>query len=175
MSPTTEEFPFEFVALEVALEMVCNSLEVEANKVELDAKPALEALRKRVDNVNLERVRKMKTRLVRVTGRVSKVREEIQRYLDDDSDMRDMYLTRKAKQESESYAATLDADASDASSPAPDATGQRTADRSTTTARHRLEHALSVSSVTGRSPLGVHGVHAQGGDARRLFRRLRRG
>ena len=169
VSPTTEEFPFEFVALEVALEMVCNSLEVEANKVELDAKPALEALRKRVDNVNLERVRKMKTRLVRVTGRVSKVREEIQRYLDDDSDMRDMYLTRKAKQESESYAATLDADASDASSPAPDATGQRTADRSTTTARHRLEHALSVSSVTGRSPLGVHGVHVQGGDAHAAY------
>ena len=168
-SPTTEEFPFEFVALEVALEMVCNSLEVEANKVELDAKPALEALRKRVDNVNLERVRKMKTRLVRVTGRVSKVREEIQRYLDDDSDMRDMYLTRKAKQESESYAATLDADAADASSPAPDGTGQRTADRSTTTARHRLEHALSVSSVTGRSPLGVHGVHVQGGDAHAAY------
>ena len=168
-SPTTEEFPFEFVALEVALEMVCNSLEVEANKVELDAKPALEALRKRVDNVNLERVRKMKTRLVRVTGRVSKVREEIQRYLDDDSDMRDMYLTRKAKQESESYAATLDADASDASSPAPDGTGQRTADRSATTARHRLEHALSVSSVTGRSPLGVHGVHVQGGDAHAAY------
>jgi len=168
-SPTTEEFPFEFVALEVALEMVCNSLEVEANKVELDAKPALEALRKRVDNVNLERVRKMKTRLVRVTGRVSKVREEIQRYLDDDSDMRDMYLTRKAKQESESYAATLDADAADASSPAPDGTGQRTADRSATTARHRLEHALSVSSVTGRSPLGVHGVHVQGGDAHAAY------
>ena len=168
-SPTTEEFPFEFVALEVALEMVCNSLEVEANKVELDAKPALEALRKRVDNVNLERVRKMKTRLVRVTGRVSKVREEIQRYLDDDSDMRDMYLTRKAKQESESYAATLDADAADASSPAPNGTGQRTADRSATTARHRLEHALSVSSVTGRSPLGVHGVHIQGGDAHAAY------
>ena len=100
--PVADEFPFEFVALEVALEMVCNTLEVEANKVELDAKPALEALRKRVDNVNLERVRRMKTRLVRVAGRVSKVREEIQRYLDDDSDMRDMYLTRKSKQQSES-------------------------------------------------------------------------
>ena len=156
VSPTTEEFPFEFVALEVALEMVCNSLEVEANKVELDAKPALEALRKRVDNVNLERVRKMKTRLVRVTGRVSKVREEIQRYLDDDSDMRDMYLPLWLNKSLNRTSATLDADASDASSPAPDATGQRTADRSTTTARHRLEHALSVSSVTGgRWPFGV--------------------
>lgn len=165
----TEEFPFEFVALEVALEMVCNSLEVEANKVELDAKPALEALRKRVDNVNLERVRRMKTRLVRVAGRVSKVREEIQRYLDDDSDMRDMYLTRKAKQESESYAATLDAAAADATSPAPDGTGHRGGDRGATTARHRLEHALSVSSVTGRSPLGVHGVHVQGGDAHAAY------
>ena len=166
----TEEFPFEFVALEVALEMVCNSLEVEANKVELDAKPALEALRKRVDNVNLERVRRMKTRLVRVAGRVSKVREEIQRYLDDDSDMRDMYLTRKAKQESESYAATLDDAAAGATSPAPEGTAHRGGDRATTAAaRHRLEHALSVSSVTGRSPLGVHGVHVQGGDAHAAY------
>jgi len=166
----TEEFPFEFVALEVALEMVCNSLEVEANKVELDAKPALEALRKRVDNVNLERVRRMKTRLVRVAGRVSKVREEIQRYLDDDSDMRDMYLTRKAKQESESYASTLAADASGATSPAPDGTGHRGGDRTITAAeRHRLEHALSTSSVSGRSPLGVHGVHVQGGDAHAAY------
>ena len=142
-----EEFPFEFVALEVALEMVCNSLEIEANKVELDAKPALEALRKRVDNVNLERVRRMKTRLVRITGRVSKVREEIQRYLDDDSDMRDMYLTRKAKSE-------------DASAPA--ATQHRGE-------RQQLGSSSSSNAVPPRSPLGVHGIHVQGDSAQHAF------
>ena len=157
--PVADEFPFEFVALEVALEMVCNTLEVEANKVELDAKPALEALRKRVDNVNLERVRRMKTRLVRVAGRVSKVREEIQRYLDDDSDMRDMYLTRKSKQQSES----LRREAS-VTSPPPNGAG---GDKRGATAPYQLEHALSASS--GRSPLGVHGVHTQGGESHNAY------
>lgn len=144
-----EEFPFEFIALEVALEMVCNSLEVEANKVELDSKPALEALRKRVDNVNLERVRRMKTRLVRVSGRVSKVREEIQRYLDDDSDMRDMYLTRKAKQEQETLTREESTDTP---------TGNASTQQRSTGGRPPLEHALSMSSGGGpvpRSPLGI--------------------
>ncbi|OUS45627.1 magnesium transporters: cora family [Ostreococcus tauri] len=152
-----EEFPFEFIALEVALEMVCNSLEVEANKVELDSKPALEALRKRVDNVNLERVRRMKTRLVRVSGRVSKVREEIQRYLDDDSDMRDMYLTRKAKQEQETLTREESTDTP---------TGNASTQQRSTGGRPPLEHALSMSSGGGpvpRSPLGIpttaEGVH----------------
>jgi magnesium transporter len=142
-----DEFPFEFVALEVALEMVCNSLEIEANKVELDAKPALEALRKRVDNVNLERVRRMKTRLVRITGRVSKVREEIQRYLDDDSDMRDMYLTRKAHSE-------------DASAP----TGTQTRGD-----RQQLGASSPSNVAPPRSPLGVHGLHVQGDAAQHAF------
>ena len=142
-----EEFPFEFVALEVALEMVCNSLEIEANKVELDAKPALEALRKRVDNVNLERVRRMKTRLVRITGRVSKVREEIQRYLDDDSDMRDMYLTRKAHSE--------DASAPTGTQPRGD--------------RQQLGASSPSNVAPPRSPLGVHGLHVQGDAAQHAF------
>jgi len=136
-----EVFPFEFVALEVALEMVCNALEVEANKIELDGKPALEALRKQVNNVNLERVRRMKNRLVRITGRVSKVRDEIQRYLDDDSDMRDMYLTRKAKLHS-----------------APDGAANPETTPPVRTRREKragMSHQLSH----GRSPLGSHGVH----------------
>jgi magnesium transporter len=134
-----EVFPFEFVALEVALEMVCNSLEVEANKIELDGKPALEALRKQVNNVNLERVRRMKNRLVRITGRVSKVRDEIQRYLDDDSDMRDMYLTRKAKMQN----------------------SETMSQQETPPGRLRRDQRGGNGHPTtpGRSPLGVHGVH----------------
>ena len=57
---------------------------------------SLAGLRKKVDTFNLERVRRVKSKVTRLTGRVAKVREEIKRYLDDDSDMRDMYLTRKA-------------------------------------------------------------------------------
>ncbi|CAL6322308.1 unnamed protein product, partial [Bathycoccus prasinos] len=85
-----ETLPFELIALEIALEMVCNALEVESDKVEREGKPQLEKLRQDVNQTNLEKVRRVKNRLVRINARVSKVREEIQRYLDDDSDMRDL-------------------------------------------------------------------------------------
>jgi len=94
-----ETLPFELIALEVALEMVCNALEVESDKVEREGKPQLEKLRQDVNQTNLEKVRRVKNRLVRINARVSKVREEIQRYLDDDSDMRDLYLTRRLREE----------------------------------------------------------------------------
>ena len=60
-----------------------------------------------MNSVNLERVRKIKSRITRLTTRVAKVREELERFLDDDSDMRDMYLTRKK----EAAAAEADAEA----------------------------------------------------------------
>ena len=94
-----ETLPFELIALEIALEMVCNALEVESDKVEREGKPQLEKLRQEVNQTNLEKVRRVKNRLVRINARVSKVREEIQRYLDDDSDMRDLYLTRRLREE----------------------------------------------------------------------------
>ena len=94
-----ETLPFELIALEIALEMVCNALEVESDKVEREGKPQLEKLRQDVNQTNLEKVRRVKNRLVRINARVSKVREEIQRYLDDDSDMRDLYLTRRLREE----------------------------------------------------------------------------
>ena len=90
-----EDLPFELIALEVALEIACHQLEREQRDVGNEARPALEGLRRKVSTVNLESVRRIKSRITRITGRVSKVREEVQRYLDDDSDMRDMYLTRK--------------------------------------------------------------------------------
>ena len=94
-APRQEELPFELIALEVALEIVCNSLEAEQRETVTEAKAGLEGLRKKVNTNNLERVRRVKSRVTRLTGRVAKVREEIKRYLDDDSDMRDMYLTRR--------------------------------------------------------------------------------
>jgi hypothetical protein len=52
-----------------------------------------------VSTSNLERVRKVKTRHQRLFTRVSTVREELQRFLEDDDDMAKMCLTRKKEME----------------------------------------------------------------------------
>lgn len=48
---------------------------------------------------NLERVRKVKTRHQRLYTRVQTIREELQRFLEDDDDMMKMCLTRKKELE----------------------------------------------------------------------------
>ena len=52
-------------------------------------------LRVQVSTVNLERVRKVKTRHQRLLSRVTTVREELERFLEDDDDMAKMCLTRR--------------------------------------------------------------------------------
>jgi hypothetical protein len=52
-----------------------------------------------VTTVNLERVRRVKTRHQRLHTRVVTVREELQRFLEDDDDMMKMCLTRKKELE----------------------------------------------------------------------------
>ncbi|KAL5988951.1 Magnesium transporter MRS2-I [Asimina triloba] len=44
---------------------------------------------------NLDRVRKLKSAMTRLTARVQKVRDELEQLLDDDDDMADLYLSRK--------------------------------------------------------------------------------
>ena len=90
------ETPFELRALEVALETVCAHLEVAAGDLEAAAHPALDYLTAAVTTPNLERVRRVKTRLVRLTTRVETLREVLEKILDDDSDMHDMNLTARA-------------------------------------------------------------------------------
>ncbi|KAK6120049.1 hypothetical protein DH2020_046179 [Rehmannia glutinosa] len=70
---TNEEtdFPFEFRALEVALEGVCSSLDAQTRELEVVAYPALDEL-------------------------TAKVRDELEQLLDDDDDMADLYLSRKS-------------------------------------------------------------------------------
>eukprot|EP00850_Spirogloea_muscicola_P016772 SM000139S00089 [mRNA] locus=s139:71615:75400:+ [translate_table: standard] len=87
--------PFEFRALEVVLEAVCSFLDARTTELENAAYPALDELTSKISSLNLERVRKLKTIMTRLTGRVQKVREELEQLLDDDDDMRDMFLTRK--------------------------------------------------------------------------------
>lgn len=89
------EFPFEFRALEVMLEAICSYLDARTTELESDAYPALDELTSKISSRNLDRVRKLKSAMTRLTNRVQKVRDELEQLLDDDEDMADLYLSRK--------------------------------------------------------------------------------
>ncbi|XP_034907428.2 magnesium transporter MRS2-F [Populus alba] len=91
----SKALPFEFKALEACLESACRCLESETRTLEDEAYPALDELTSKISTLNLERVRQIKSRLVALSGRVQKVRDELENLLDDDTDMAEMYLTEK--------------------------------------------------------------------------------
>ncbi|KAK3166277.1 hypothetical protein QOZ80_1AG0043740 [Eleusine coracana subsp. coracana] len=95
----TKVLPFEFRALEVCLESACRCLEEETLTLEQEAYPALDELTSKISTLNLERVRQIKSRLVAISGRVQKVRDELEHLLDDEMDMAEMYLTEKLTQQ----------------------------------------------------------------------------
>nr|GLL35169.1 magnesium transporter MRS2-3-like [Ipomoea trifida] len=99
--------PFEFVGLEACLETACSCLDNEARTLELEAYPALDKLTSKISTRNLERVRQIKSRLVAITGRVQKVRDELEHLLDDDEDMREMYLTEKLQEHDSNSVSSL--------------------------------------------------------------------
>jgi len=63
--------------------------------------------RTQVTTPNLERVRKVKTRHQRLYTRVQTIREELQRFLEDDDDMMKMCLTRKKELETTGECSSL--------------------------------------------------------------------
>ncbi|XP_056165834.1 magnesium transporter MRS2-5 isoform X3 [Syzygium oleosum] len=73
----TDDLPFEFRALELALELTCTSLDAQVKDLEMEIYPVLDEL-------------------------ITSVRDEIEHLMDDDGDMAEMYLTEK-KQSSEAY------------------------------------------------------------------------
>ncbi|XP_061351512.1 magnesium transporter MRS2-1-like isoform X2 [Gastrolobium bilobum] len=89
--------PFEFRALEVALEASCTFLDSQVSELEIEAYPLLDELTSKISTLNLERARRLKSRLVALTRRVQKVRDEIEQLMDDDGDMAEMYLTEKKR------------------------------------------------------------------------------
>ncbi|KAH7373631.1 hypothetical protein KP509_17G066000 [Ceratopteris richardii] len=93
--PSTECLPFEFRALEVALEAACTFLDCQATDLEVEAYPVLDELTSKINTINLERLRRLKSKLVILTSRVEKMRDEIEQLMDDDGDMAEMYLTEK--------------------------------------------------------------------------------
>jgi magnesium transporter len=91
-----DPLPFEFLVLDAALESAASQLDESTAALESETPAALEALSaSRVDATSLQRVRKVKGLIARCAGRAAAVRGEVLRFLDDDSDMRGMYLTRK--------------------------------------------------------------------------------
>ncbi|KGN61641.1 magnesium transporter MRS2-I [Cucumis sativus] len=90
-----DDSPFEFRALEVALEAICSFLAARTTELETAAYPALDELTAKISSRNLDRVRKLKSAMTRLTARVQKVRDELEQLLDDDDDMADLYLSRK--------------------------------------------------------------------------------
>ncbi|XP_052198585.1 magnesium transporter MRS2-5 isoform X2 [Diospyros lotus] len=98
----SDDLPFEFKALELALELICMSLDAQVKELEMEIHPVLDELASSISTLNLERVRKFKGYLLGLTQRVQKVCNEIEQLMDDDGDMAEMYLTEK-KQRQENY------------------------------------------------------------------------
>jgi len=92
------EIPFELRVLEVVLESVCSHLERLTSELEAAAHPALDALTSKVTTHNLERVRRIKNRMVRLNTRVETIHELLEKLLDDDDDMKDINLTAKQQE-----------------------------------------------------------------------------
>ncbi|KAF7814521.1 magnesium transporter MRS2-1-like isoform X1 [Senna tora] len=158
--------PFEFWALEVALEAACTFLDSQtqsdhfqkAAELEIEAYPLLDELTSKISTLNLERVRRLKSRLVALTRRVQKVRDEIEQLMDDDGDMAEMYLTEKKRRLETSFygdhqsltgyrsidGASISAPVSPVSSP-PDA---RKLEKCLSIARSRHESMRSTESAT---------------------------
>ncbi|XP_010523489.1 PREDICTED: magnesium transporter MRS2-5 [Tarenaya hassleriana] len=95
-----DDLPFEFKALELALELSCLSLDAQVKELEMEVYPVLDDLTSNISTLNLEHVRRLKGRLLALTQKVQKVCDEIEHLMDDDDDMAEMYLTEK-KQRSE--------------------------------------------------------------------------
>uniref|UniRef100_A0A5B7AF02 Magnesium transporter n=1 Tax=Davidia involucrata TaxID=16924 RepID=A0A5B7AF02_DAVIN len=98
----SDDLPFEFRALELALEFTCMSLDAQVKELEVEIYPVLDELASSISTLNLERVRRFKGHLLALTQRVQKVCDEIEHLMNDDGDMAEMYLTEK-KQRREAY------------------------------------------------------------------------
>ena len=103
---STGVLPFELCVLDAALEAACGALEQATAMLEHETPVALDALGASIDAATLERVRQLKAMITRDEGRAQSVRGEILSLLDDDSDMRDCLLSRKAAQRAAKHEAS---------------------------------------------------------------------
>ncbi|GIL57731.1 hypothetical protein Vafri_12881 [Volvox africanus] len=87
------QLPFELKVLEVCLDMTASKLEFNGRMLEADAYPSLDSLSHKVNPIDLEKARRIKNRLVRMTREVESVREILERFLNDNGDMHRLHLT----------------------------------------------------------------------------------
>ena len=87
--------PFELLALEVALSVVTNRMEMSVETLERETLQVLDKFSRKASKDNLERLRVVKDKQSRLEYRLEGVREELQRFLDDDEDMVKMVLSRQ--------------------------------------------------------------------------------
>ena len=87
------ELPFELRVLETALDYISKYLEQQVTDVEAAGHPALDSLTQTISTSNLERVRRIKNRMVRLSTRIETLKEVLEKTLDDDSDMKDFNLS----------------------------------------------------------------------------------
>ncbi|EIE21166.1 hypothetical protein COCSUDRAFT_43500 [Coccomyxa subellipsoidea C-169] len=91
--------PFELKVLEAALAETVDEMSTEVSELVDRAMPALDALVQRVSRRELDTVREVKASLQGIFQRTQRLQEELETLLDDDEDMADMYLTRRAQAE----------------------------------------------------------------------------
>ncbi|CAI9118309.1 OLC1v1019864C2 [Oldenlandia corymbosa var. corymbosa] len=94
-SADEDENPFELRALEVILEAICSHLNARSTELETAVYTALDMLTLKITHRNLDKLRKLKSQLTRLTSRVQKVKDELHDLLDDDHLMCTLYLSRK--------------------------------------------------------------------------------
>lgn len=88
--------PYELRALEWALATATQLLDEEIAELEGEAYPAIDKMVVTVSREVLEDVRAAKTTTNRLIGRVQRIKQELEEVLEDDADMQDMYLRRRA-------------------------------------------------------------------------------
>eukprot|EP00890_Picochlorum_soloecismus_P005858 jgi/Picsp_1/6273/NSC_03624-R2_magnesium transporter mrs2-7 len=96
------ELPFELRVLETALDYISKYLEDQASDLEAAAHPALDSLTQKISTASLERVRRVKNRMVRLNTRVETLKEVLEKTLDDDADMKDFNLSALEEERLES-------------------------------------------------------------------------
>lgn len=91
------DMPYELRALEVALSACLGILGMEVSALEETAHPAIEAMLHKVERTTLEAIRWVKNSIDKLQAKVARAHQELRELLEDDADMADMYLGRRAE------------------------------------------------------------------------------
>jgi CorA-like Mg2+ transporter protein len=91
------DMPYELRALEVALTAALGILTAEIDELEEWGYPAVDCLLRQVDRDTLENVRRLKNSIDKLKAKVQRIVTEIGDWMEDDDDMADLYLGRRAE------------------------------------------------------------------------------